>query len=183
MNYIISTYIRMCIFIIPLISTKWVVYTIPNQNFVPKQQRCTRHDSVCKPKKQNNHISIPFVYLFILWSYRSALLFFWVDYWFLYSSSEQSVWWKWQRRLLPPIAFFLSTNRVSHQRIIFKIILRVRVLPSHYTSIATQTQSLSPFLLRMQVRLPSSFHFIHSFPDTHYFKILYFIFLVRKEWF
>ncbi|KAK7824620.1 6,7-dimethyl-8-ribityllumazine synthase, chloroplastic [Quercus suber] len=56
-----------------------------------------------------------------------------------------------KRRLLPPIAFFLSTNRVSHQRIIFRIILRVRVLPSHDTLIATQTQSLSPFLLRMQV--------------------------------
>lgn len=40
-----------------LISTKWVVYTIPDQ-IVPKQQRCTRHDNVCKPKKQNNHISI-----------------------------------------------------------------------------------------------------------------------------
>ena len=164
-----------------------IYYSQPK--FCPKTTTLYQTWQCSKPKKQNNHISIPFVYLFILWCYRSALLFFWVDYWFLYSSSEQSVWWKWQRRLLPPIAFFLSTNRVSHQRIIFKIILRVRVLPSHCTSIATQTQtqtqtqSLSPFLLRMLVRLPSSFHFIHSFPDTHYFKILYFIFLVRKEWF
>lgn len=135
------------------------------------------------PKSKVTISAFP-ICLFILWCYRSALLFFWVDNWFLYSSSEQSVWWKWQLRLLPPIAFFLSTNRV-----IFKIILRVRVLPSHYTLIATQTQtqtqSLSPFLLRMQVRLPSSFHFIsfiHSLIPT-ISKFYIYIFLVRKEWF
>lgn len=95
--------------------------------------------------------------------YRSApaVILFWAltcDYYSVHSRVWILIWWKW-RRLLPPNASFLCTNRVLHPHIINKMVQ----VPS-YTLTASQ-RSLSRFCLPLLFphKVPSSFRsLIHS---------------------
>lgn len=95
--------------------------------------------------------------------YRSApaVILFWPltsDYYSVHSRVWILIWWKW-RRLLPPNASFLYTNRVLHPHIINKMVQ----VPS-YTLTASQ-RSLSRFCLPLLFprKVPSSFRsLIHS---------------------